>query len=151
MRRSWFHVATLAVIVVVLLGSPTAAFADACDDDPTCFGDDSGMGIPGWFTALAVLFVVAAIALTIYRVTVARGMAEKSGMDPGDATRVALLDDDGLSATYLASQVRGQQATTPPAARSTAERLRELDDLRAQGLVTEEEHAQRRAAILGDL
>lgn len=102
-----------------------------------------------------LLVLLVAIGTTVYRVSVARSMAEKSGLDPGEATRVALLDDDGLSATYLASQMHGHEAgqanapTVP--GRSTADRLRELDSLRTQGLVTEDEYAQRRSAILGEV
>jgi hypothetical protein len=121
------------------------------------FPDDGGSGIPSGFIALMVLVVLVGVGLSIYRISVARGMAVKSGMDPDDATRVALLDEDGLSATYLASQLRGERhAPTGPSApaapaRSTADRLRELEDLRAQGLVTDSEYAERRTAILGEV
>lgn len=118
------------------------------------FPDDGGTGIPSGFIALMVLVLLVGIGLSIYRISVARGMAVKSGMDPDDATRVALLDEDGLSATYLAAQLRGERqapATPPAPARSTADRLRELEDLRTQGLVTDGEYAERRTAILGEV
>jgi hypothetical protein len=155
MKRLVTALGLLLVVVSTVLLQPVAAFADSCADDPTCFGDDEGFGIPGWFVAAFVLVFVAGIGLTVYRIVAARGMATRSGMDPSDATRVALLDEDGLSATYLASQLRGGQVAptpAPPAAEhSTADRLRKLEDLRTQGLVTEDEYAQRRTAILDEL
>jgi hypothetical protein len=63
---------------------------------------------------------------------------------------MALASEDGLTATYLASSLRGTTGTAP-APRDTATRLRELDRLRAEGLVTEEEHASRRVAILDEI
>ena len=145
--------------VVALLGLPLPAFADACGSDPSCVdpgtGTDTGSGFPVGFLLPMLLVLLVAIGTTVYRVSVARSMAEKSGLDPGEATRVALLDDDGLSATYIASQMHGHEAgqanaSTVPG-RSTADRLRELDSLRTQGLVTEDEYAQRRSAILGEV
>jgi hypothetical protein len=154
----------LSVVLVpflVLWFSAGAAFADTvddlCGDDPNCTvegwdGGGADAGIPGWFIALFVLAALVAVGMTIYRVSTARDMATKAGLDPDDATRVALLDDDGVSAAYLASQLHGRasdQGATAP--RSTAERLQELQALRDQGLVTEAEYAERRAAILGTI
>jgi hypothetical protein len=93
-------------------------------DDP--YGD-SGMGIPGWFVALFVLVILIGIASTAYRVSTARSIARKAGLDPDDATRVTLLVDDALSATYLASQLHDRSPDTAA------------------------EYAERRAAILGTL
>jgi Short C-terminal domain len=169
MRRFSSVLGLLVIVAAAVLCQSLAAFAegpsDLCGNDPNCtvegdpFDADSGTGIPGGFIALMVVVVLIGIGLTLYRISVARGMAEKSGMDPGDATRVALLDDDGLSATYLASQMRGRQVestSTPPSTppsptRSTADRLRELESLHDQGLVTDDEYAERRTAILGEV
>ena len=90
----------------------------------------------------------------------ARRMAERSGMDPGEATAMTLLTDDGLEATYLASNMRPPATAAAPAdghpaeapsARSATERLTELAQLRDQGLVTQAEYDERRAAILDSL
>ena len=57
-------------------------------------------------------------------------------------------------ATYLASQLHHRSPDTAPSQeppRSTAQRLTELQQLRDQGLITEAEYAERRAAILGTL
>lgn len=87
-------------------------------------------------------------------------MARGSGLDEGQATRMALMSDDGLEATYLASALRQPPPppapTTPPAVPATergdlAERLRRLDSLREQELVSTEEWAVRRRAILDEL
>ena len=78
-------------------------------------------------------------------------------MDPGDATAMTLLTDDGFEATYLAANLRqpggapGQPDTEGTPGRSPAERLRELDSLRDEGLVTEEEYAAARRAVLDGL
>jgi hypothetical protein len=147
-RRLW----VLAVVPLVVWFSAGAAAADDFDNfDGT---DDPGMGIPGWFIAIAVLFVLIGVVTTIYRVSTARSIATKAGLDPDDATRVALLDDDALSATYLASSLHAKKSESTPAAepgRSTAERLQELQALKDQGLVTEAEYTERRAAILGSV
>ncbi|MGZ4429827.1 MAG: SHOCT domain-containing protein [Nocardioidaceae bacterium] len=115
------------------------------------FGGGSGSGVPAGFAAFAVLVVIGGIALTVWKVSMARTMARRSGMDPGQATAVTLLSDDGLDATYLAANLRGSQPThaaAAPAPRTAQDRLRELQDLRNQGLVTPEEYEARRTAIV---
>ena len=134
-------------------------------DDPFGVGDGGG-GIPGWFGGLFVLAILGGIGVTVWRVTTARDMARRAGLDPNEATAVTLMSDDGLGATYLAASLAGQR---PPAqqqpdaghvvadlsgaspARSTAERLQELQQLKEQGLVTEAEYDDRRKAILGSI
>lgn len=152
-------VGLLAVAAVTVLLLPVAAVADSCVNDPECVTTDPGGDSSFPFSAVLpiVVVIVIAVAVTGYRVSVARSMAQRSGLDPADATRVALLDQDGVSATYLASQLRREQQPgmsplppTPPA-RSTADRLRELEGLREQGLVTQAEYDARRTAILGEV
>lgn len=113
-------------------------------------------GPPAGFMAIFVIVLVLGIATTIYKVGMARTMARRSGMDPDEATAMTLLTDDGLEAAYLASSLRpesepGRSSAVPVAEVSTADRLRELDDLRAQGLVTEEEYAERRREIIDSI
>lgn len=60
--------------------------------------------------------------------------------------------DSDRDAAALAKALRDQ--TPPPApsgAPSVPDRLKQLDDLRAQGLVTDEEYASKRQAIIEDL
>jgi hypothetical protein len=121
-------------------------------------GDQLGMGsggpgIPGAFVALFVLAVLASVAFTVWKVSTARRMARDSGMDQGDATAMTLLSDEGFEATYLASSLRGQMTPPPdptpqPGTRSTAERLRELQTLLEQGLISQDEYAARRQALI---
>lgn len=122
-------------------------------DDPAGFGASDI--IPPAFITLMVLMVVAGIAVTVWRSSLARRMATESGMDPDRATAMTLLTDDGLEATYLASSLRGQVPASAPApeaaGRSVEERLQELQRLRDQGLVTPEEYETRRTAIIDAL
>src|SRR4051794_35394493 len=97
---------------------------------------EPGGGIPGWFVAWGVFVVVVGIVVTVWRVSTAQKLAKQSGMDPGLATQMTLLSDDGLDATYLAASLRGQVAPPPAepanpteASRTTAARLEELQGL----------------------
>jgi hypothetical protein len=138
--------------------------ANANGELPTCTWDGTswtrsydspmtGGGMPGGFVLLFVLVVAAGIAITVWRVTTARQLARKAGMDPGQATAMSLLEDNGLEATYLAANLRDRSTGTAagPTTRSTEDRLRELERLRDQGLVTSEEYDNRRRAILDSL
>jgi hypothetical protein len=121
---------------------------------PTSPGDSGDFG---GFGILVVLVVLVGVGITVYKVAMARDMARKSGMDPDQATAMTLLSDDGLDATYLASNLRRpttqptDQSAAEPVARTAAERLTELEGLREQGLVTREEYDARRTAILDSL
>jgi hypothetical protein len=144
---------TTALLVIIPVAANAEDFPDPGFDDGS-FGDP-GMdaGIPGWFFALFVLVLVGGVAASLYRISSARRMATRAGLDPDEAARVTMLSEDGYGATYLASQLRSRPdasaGTSEP--RPTSERLRELESLRSDGLVTDEEHAARRAAILEDL
>ena len=72
-------------------------------------------------------------------------------MDADEATAMTLLSDDGLDATYLASNLRPGQPQEGGPGRSVTERLAELESLKQPGLVTQAEYDERRAAILGSL
>ncbi|MFL6062551.1 MAG: SHOCT domain-containing protein [Marmoricola sp.] len=115
--------------------------------DPT---NGPGMGIPGFFVFFFVLVLGIGIVGTIVRVTSARSMARRAGLDPDDASAVTLLSpQDGLAATYLASNLRPAAPAAAPAGKSTAQRLAELEDLHRSGAISSEEHAAQRARILG--
>jgi hypothetical protein len=106
-----------------------------------------GSGIPGVFFAFFFLVVVLGIGSTIWRVNAARRIARNNGLDPNDATAVALLDQDGLAATYLGTQI-GRSRQAP---RSTEERLAELERLRAAGSISDAEYEATRRRILDAL
>lgn len=109
----------------------------------------SGSGIPGFFIFFVVLAIGLGIVTTIVRVSQARRMAERAGMDPGEATAMTLLSEDGLSATYLASNLKGPaQPAAPTPGKTTAERLAELSALKDSGAITEAEYVDRRRAII---
>lgn len=139
------------LLAALLVGQPAAAAED--------FGPGFGQpdpGPPAGFVAFAVIAVLLGIGTTVYKVSTARRMASDSGMNPDDATAMTLLSDDGFEATYLAANLRGQvtpSASPAPVAApaSVAERLRQLQELRDQGLVTPEEYDARRARILDSL
>ena len=114
-------------------------------------GDD---GAPGWFGGMFVLMLLVAVAMFAWRISLARRVARSTGLDPDQATELAILGDNGLEAGYLAGHLHQRPAAEPssaPAGRSVEVRLRELEQLRDQGLVTPEEHAARRRAILDTL
>lgn len=132
---------------------PSFTSTDGNNWETQCDGMGVGSGIPGFFGFFFVLVLVAGIGATIWRVSTARRMARDSGMNVGDATAMALMDEDGLSATYLASNLRQRPATAPAdgapaAAVPAAERLRELAGLLDQGLITQAEHDERRARVI---
>lgn len=115
-------------------------------------GCDDGSDIGDTFAVFFVIALVIGIGITIYKVSMARKMAERSGMDADEATAMTLLSDDGLDATYLASNLRpGQPQQQGGPGRSVSERLAELESLKKQGLVTQAEYDERRAAILESL
>lgn len=126
-------------------------------------GVDETAGVMGGFAVFFVLVLLLAIGGAVWRVTTARRLARNAGMDEGDATAMTLLTDNGLESTYLAANLRPPASPAPapsaPAApaeapeppRSSADRLRELQDLLAAGLVTQEEYDARRRAILDSL
>lgn len=122
-------------------------------DYPDPLAPAGGMGLAiGMLFAIGVLVSLVVVA---WKVSTARRLARSAGMDEGDAVRMALFTDDGIEATYLASSLRDRPAEpaqpAPEPVRGAAARLRELDELRQQGLITEEEHAERRRQILDSL
>jgi hypothetical protein len=123
-----------------------------------------GGGLPGGFVFLMFLAVAIGVGITIWKVATAQKLARQSGMDPGLATQMTLLSDDGLGATYLASSLRqptdpaapgDPAASAAPTAGSGAgagggaeARLAELRGLLDKGLVTQTEYDERRTAII---
>ena len=100
---------------------------------------------------LLFLFVlIAGIGLAAWKVMTARRMAREAGMNQGDATAMTLLTDQGLEATYLASNLRQPGTPDAPAAstRPASERLGELQGLLDGGLITADEYDARRRTII---
>ena len=119
-------------------------------------------GIPGWFIGVVVLMVLIGVGTWLYRISVARDMAERAGLDPDQAARVAMFGKDGIDATYVASALAQRSAPAPPPppappsqpaqpAKSAEERLRELQSLRDGGLISEDEFQSQRLKILGSI
>ncbi|RNL81437.1 SHOCT domain-containing protein [Nocardioides marmorisolisilvae] len=153
-------VALLCTVTLGLAPAATAASSEACFDgtsgsfddgctiDATDSGFDGGTGIPSGFIVLFVLVALGGVAATIWRVSTARRLAEQAGLDPNLAGRVALMDEDGLSAAYVASSLRQQQGAAPPPSASASDRLAELKGMLDKGLITQAEHDERRKAII---
>lgn len=78
-------------------------------------------------------------------------MARRAGLNPDDAVATALLTENGLDATYLAANLRPQYHKPAPGPRSVESRLQELRSLLDQGLVSQTEYDERRAAILAEI
>ena len=101
--------------------------ADRYGEMPTCTWDGTrwtrsydGAGAAGastgpgsGFGALVVLMLLGGMAVTVWKLSTARRMAHDAGMSTRDATAMALLSDDGLEATYLASNLRGPSRPGP--------------------------------------
>jgi len=170
-------VGTLSTFVLGLVGPAFAegggTLQDCVDQSvnhngvpPTCtevngewvpsWSDDSmtGGGFQSLFVTVLVLAVVVGIAGTWWKVSTARKLATQSGIDPNMATQMTLLDEDGLSATYLAASLRQPapaEAPTPPAVTTpptAASRLAELKSLLDANLITQTEYDARRQAII---
>jgi len=121
---------------------------------------DPSSGIPGWFVALFILFGILAVATFFWRISTARKIAERAGLDPDTATAVTLLSDGGMAATYVASTIASQarkpaRPTEPPKLseppKSVEQRLQELEALRDKGVITPEEYDTQRQKILGSI
>ena len=140
--------------------------ADHGGQPPTCtkvdgqwvasWPDEGGSGAGGAIVVLAVIGILVGVGILVWKVSTARRLANQSGMDPGLATQMTLLTDDGFESTYLAANLRpaahpsasGQPAPPP---RSAAERLTELKSLLDQGMITQAEYDEKREAIVGSL
>ncbi|RYP85706.1 SHOCT domain-containing protein [Nocardioides guangzhouensis] len=109
-----------------------------------------GPGFGGGFAALFVLVLLVGIGSAVWRATTARRIARRAGLDERDAATMAVATDDGLEATYLAASLRARppQPVEPRPTASSADRLRELQRLLDEDLVTQEEYDERRRAII---
>lgn len=112
-----------------------------------------GDGVPGFFVVFFLLVLALGVAGTAWRVSTARSLARRSGLDEQSAASMAMLTEHGLEATYLASSLRAQPAAAgaTPAAPTAADRLLELRSLLDRGLITQAEHDERRAQIIAGI
>lgn len=179
----WLALTSAGVVTLLLVGGPS--YADGlqkCLDQsidhngemPVCTkvngtwvaswpdsgpGPDSGFG--GFVAFVVIVGIIGAVVTTFWKVSTARRLATQSGMDPGLATGMTLLSQDGLDATYLAANLRGTARPAPaattetgpasPAGASVTSRLEELRSLLDRGLVTQAEYDTRRQAILDSI
>ena len=108
-------------------------------------------GFPGEFVALFVLFVVIAVVVSIVRYTATRDMAKRRGASDQDASTIALFGGEvGTAAVYLKDGAQSPPAARAPTgpARSVEERVREVRELEAKGLITAEQATARVDEIL---
>jgi hypothetical protein len=135
---------------------PCGDQANPCTDpsfDPTSAGGPSPAGMFGLFLVLAL---VVGGGTFFWRVSAARRIAQQAGLDPDAAVTTTMLSRDGLAATYLAASLHRPAddedrsvAHPPPLSTRTAEdRLGELKRLHDQSLITDDEYAHRRTAIV---
>ena len=106
--------------------------------------DTPGSGASDGFAGFCVLARLVGVAITVYKVVMARDQARKSGMDPDQATAMTLTSRTTASRRRTSPPTcvsRAQQAAprSEGAAgdRTVTERLGELEALREQGLVTQ--------------
>jgi hypothetical protein len=93
-----------------------------------------GSGIPGWFIALFVIVALIGICMSIWRFSVLRS----GGLNPFVAKE------------QLEARLSQSKLMTPPAtpAKSTEERLAELEDLHQRGIISDEELSAARAKVI---
>lgn len=111
------------------------------------------------FAAVFVSTFGMGIWSTFARARAARRMAARAGLDPRDAAATAMLTADGLDATYLVSATRPTYAASGAASpvaggvaqKTVADRLRELDQLKANGLISDDEYATQHKAIVSSV
>ena len=150
---------------------PALTTGDGSADDPFVDGSDPfggssdplmqsgpGQAFSAIFTIIVIIIVIG-IGLAIYR-AVKLAQQGKNPLTLDNDIRAAALDtlqaqkvgpgatsaDDASGAT--ASADARTPPPTPPSTLTLEERLREVDGLRARGIITESEHAAARAAIL---
>jgi uncharacterized membrane protein len=115
---------------------PDGEFIDPGMGDPVS-GVASGMaGVMGLFAVIFVGIVVFGIVVAVRKYRVLKD----AGIDP-------LAVDATIAAKVIKSGALAPASTATPA-KTLEERLRELDDLRARGVITEDEHREARAAAL---
>src|SRR5690349_367434 len=122
MRRALLGAAAIAALAG--LGWPAAADPfNPCPEggngtaecpyiDDTLPDGDGGSG-----GDLVAGFIIVALLVgggtTLYKVTAAKDMARRAGLNEHDAAVATVLSEDGLAATYVASSLRSAATTSP--------------------------------------
>jgi hypothetical protein len=133
--------------VVVIAGTSFEAESVISPTDE--FGPPDGI-----FTAFIVLFVLVFVVMiigSIVRYTATRNMAKRRGASDADASTMALFGGEvGTAAVYLKDGAQSPPAARAPTgpARSVEERVREVRELEAKGLITAEQATARVDEIL---
>jgi hypothetical protein len=133
--------------VVVIAG--TSFEAESVISPPDEFRPPDGI-----FTAFIVLFVLVFVVMiigSIVRYTATRNMAKRRGASDADASTMALFGGEvGTAAVYLKDGAQSPPAARAPTgpARSVEERVREVRELEAKGLITAEQATARVDEIL---
>lgn len=146
---------------------PALTTGDGSADDPFVDGSDPfggssdplmqsgpGQAFSAIFTIIVIIIVIG-IGLAIYR-AVKLAQQGKNPLTLDNDIRAAALDtlqaqkvgSGAASADDASGATASADAPTPPSTLTLEERLREVDGLRARGIITESEHAAARAAIL---
>lgn len=170
-------VGALALVVVGLpgawaaAGQPRTAAATGCTNDnvgsldcpygsdengaPTGFYGADEQFPPDWFYFFGFVVVAGGITATVMRVRTASRLAERAGLDPGDAAWTSLLSENGLPATYAIANLPGRGAApevvATAAPRTVERRLAEVKRLHDKGLISPEEYETRRTRILDEV
>ncbi|MEI6402021.1 MAG: hypothetical protein WCP59_07515 [Actinomycetota bacterium] len=133
------------MLVIAATSFDNDGFGSSTDD----FGPPDGL-----FTAFIVLFVVVIVVMvvgSIVRYTATRNMAKRRGASDADASTMALFGGEvGTAAVYLKDGAQSSPAAPVPTgpARSVEERVREVRELEAKGLITAEQATARVDEIL---
>lgn len=134
--------------------------------------------MPGGFVALLILVVIVSVAMSVVNAGKARDLAQRTGDDPGRAMwRMWSSNDQRRELRQMEHEAEMQEENERLARlqretnerlrrfeqtsrvadaslrddRPAAERLEELQDLYTKGLVNEDEFADMRREILGDV
>jgi hypothetical protein len=109
------------------------------------------------FASMFLYSIGMGIWTTVARNRAARRMATRAGLNPQDAASTAMYTPDGLDATYLVAATRpgypagGAAPSNPASTKSVADRLRELDNLKASGLISDDEYNAQHKAIVSSV
>jgi hypothetical protein len=121
-------------------------------------GSTSGTGFPSGFIALFVIVALIGIGVTIWRISLTRRMAQSAGVNPSDATALAVLGGpNAIDTAVLAKTLSHHSADTAPPATgkphgATVEaRLTQLRQLKDDGVISADEYESRRAAIISTI
>jgi hypothetical protein len=106
---------------------------------------DGSPGIPGWIIALVVIALLTGVGTSIWKFSVLRS----GGLNPFVAREQLEARMNQRLTTPTAPPPPATGSPAAPAGKSIEQRLAELQDLHARGVITAEELAAGRAKIIG--